>query len=275
MNPGTRARQIDHRIPTRLGSHRLSVVLVSIVLVASLVIGLALAAAFGAYTYRQQQRQIDTRIAELVESNVGGLSLAIWTFDFAAAELQLKGLTNTFPVKSAEIVAADGSVVRSAVAPVGEKPAGSRRLVRVSSLDNTERVLGTLNIYLDRDAMQARVVAGVRNIVVVVIVSSVLIALFVAMIMQTLIAAPLRRLADQLHLTTAGGKPLEVNYDTGNLLRARILEIEELAQGSHDGASRVRPAGCCVATAVTAGGVSRRGLDDGQLHGATRKPQAA
>ena len=214
----------------RPAGSRLSVVLISIVLVTSLGIGLALAAALGANTYGQQQRRIDARITELLESNAGGLTLALWTFDRAAVELQLKGMTNTFPVKAAEILVADGSVIRTADVPADAKPSRSRRLVRISPVDGLERTLGTLNIYLDHGAAEARVIVEVRNLVLVVIVSSVLIALVVALIMQKLIAAPLRRLADQLHLITAGGKPIEVNYDTGNPLRLRILEIDELVR---------------------------------------------
>ncbi|MEK9662949.1 MAG: PAS domain S-box protein [Alphaproteobacteria bacterium] len=139
-------------------------------------------------------------------------------------------MTNTFPVKSAELSLADGSTIHVAQVPAGEAPSQTRKLTRVSPVDGAPRTLGVLNVYLDHNAAEDRVIAEVRNIVVVVIVSSVLIALFVALFMQKLIAAPLRRLADQFQLTTGGGKLLEVNYDTVNPLRLRILEIDELVR---------------------------------------------
>jgi len=212
----------------RGGANRLSVVLPSIVFVVSLVIGLALASAFAAHTYFNQQARFETRVSELMRSNVAGLTLGLWKFDRQAVDLQLRGMANTFPVKAAEIVIAGEQPIRTADIPNGDEPYRSRSLIYVSPIDKEERELGTLNIYLDHAAANARLFAEIRNTALVVIISSVLLAFLVWLTMQKLIAAPLKRLADQLHLSTEGGTAQEVRYDAGGALQPRIYEIDQL-----------------------------------------------
>jgi PAS domain S-box-containing protein len=211
-------------------ANRLSVVLPSIVFVVSLLIGLALGAAFAAQTYFTQQTRFEARVAELIRSNAAGLTLGLRKFDRQAVDLQLRGMTNTFPVKAAEIVIDGEAAIRTADIPVNEKSYQSMPLIYVSPVDKEKRLLGTLNIYLDHAAANARLFSEIRTSALVVIISSVLLALLVWLAMQRLIAAPLKRLADQLHLSSEDGAPQEVAYDAGGALQPRIYEIEQLVR---------------------------------------------
>ena len=214
----------------RGGANRLSVVLPSIVFVVSLVIGLALAAAFAAHTFFNQQTRFEARVTELVASNTAGLTLGLWKFDRQAVDLQLRGMTNTFPIKAAEIVVAGEAAIRTGDIAPEETPYQSTPLIHVSPVDKEARRLGTLNIYLDDAAANARLFAEIRNTALVVIISSVLLALLVWLAMQKLIVAPLRRLADQLHLSAEDAAAHEVRYETRDVLQPRIYEIDQLVR---------------------------------------------
>jgi two-component system, sensor histidine kinase and response regulator len=231
------------RLPARFNGLSIKWKLIALSMCTTTVALLLACLAFMAYDYAAFQEQHIKRLESLADL-IGGSSTAALSFnDGTTANETLATLTAQPSVVRAEIFTPGAQVFaayhRASAGPNAEPPVNRQAGAAAGTVVTWDRLavyrpillekeqIGTVYLEADRDEQHARL-RRFAGITAIVLLGSLLIALFVLSRLQHLISGPIRRLADAAHQVSADRNySVRVPKDTGD-------EVGALVDGFND-----------------------------------------
>jgi len=228
-------KRLVYRVRRRIGGKLLLAVIPGL-LVGTVVMFLA----FQQYSHREHAAALKLRLDSFAVTQAASLVRPLWEFDAATVDQLFRSYADLPELLSAEVLGADGKAVAAAR---GRDPAGYQQLFRrelplVRHSPGGDYVVGRL-VVVFHDGVVRREEADQRLAGLLALIATfILVAAATSLAVRRLVAQPLRRLRDSLHLNAAtqAREPLVWRGDdeVGEVVHAYNQLLSEINQHTRD-----------------------------------------